>query len=185
MYRTEAFSGQMIYDVCEVIRFETFELGNSDILETILMKGFIKDQNLHNLAWMIAETTDVYRRSEFMSKDEERDFVRNLVEAVSSSTGIDLKYCLWLAPKKALSDFYGLDMIDEFDYEAYEVGPVVLSDLEDMGKLFGYAEYPSPLAPDDYPGGVKKPIKLSKKLRERKKEFDELRMPRKEAVLQC
>ena len=175
MYRTEAFSGQMIYNVCDVRRFETFELGNSDILETLLSNGLIKDRNLHNLAWVIAETSDGYRRSELMSEEEEREFVEHLIAEVSASTGVDIKYCLWLAPKKALSDFYGLDMLDEYDYEAYEVGPVVLSDLDDMGKLFGYAELPCPLAPDDYPGGVKKPLKLSKKLLERRREVAELR----------
>ena len=147
MYRTEAFSGQMIYDVCDVVRFETFELGNSDILETLLSNGLIKDRNLHNLAWVIAETSDGYRRSELMSEEEEREFVEHLIA----------------------------EMLDEYDYEAYEVGPVVLSDLDDMGKLFGYAELPCPLAPDDYPGGVKKPLKLSKKLLERRREVAELR----------
>ena len=89
MYRTEAFSGQMIYDVCDVVRFETFELGNSDILETLLSNGLIKDRNLHNLAWVIAETSDGYRRSELMSEEEEREFVEHLIAEVSASTGVD------------------------------------------------------------------------------------------------
>ena len=175
LYRTEAFSGQMIYDVCDIVCYETFELGNSDILITLLAQGLIKDPELRNLAREFSDDPIASSENKEYSLKDKLDYVRKVIADVSKSSGVDLKYALWLAPKEAIANFYGIDMLDEYDYDAYKAGPVLLSDLEGEGFLFGYSEMPSPLAVDEYPGGVKEPIFLSRKLKERKLELIELR----------
>lgn len=140
-YRTEAFSGMMERDAAEVMAFETFELGNTDILET-LQETLLKDSSLRDkISGFIRELEDNGYVDD-MSSDDKVIFFREVLEEINKVTGLDIKYALWLADMETVIDFYGRDMMNENDYESYEIGPVVLSELGYDGTLYGYVDYP-------------------------------------------
>ena len=142
-YRTESFSGSQIRDAAEVMAFETFFLGNTDTLEylrdTVLGGTPLGDR----CTAMIRELED-YGFVDDLSTDDKEQFFRDVLAEVRSYTGIDVKYALWLADKSVATDrrFYGRDMADEEDFDCYEVGPVILTDLGREGTLYGYPELP-------------------------------------------
>lgn len=142
-YRTEAFSGTGERDAAQVMAFETFELGNTDTLEylrdTVLGGSPLGDR----CTAMIRELEDNGYVDD-MFTDEKEQFFRDVLSEIRSQTGIDVKYALWLADRSVATDrsFYGRDMADEADFDCYEVGPIILTDLGREGALYGYAEMP-------------------------------------------
>lgn len=143
-YRTEAFSGSGERNIVDVMRFETFELGNTDILETlqddVLEGNPICRKFGHVIDFLQGENED----PPYESICEQRIFFQSIVSEISKVTGYDLKYALWLADKDTVTDktFYGKDMVDNNDFDSYETGPVVLSELGYEGTLFGYVNFP-------------------------------------------
>ncbi len=143
-YRTEAFSGSGERDAASVMAFETLELGNTDILETLCDgplqgAGALRDR----CRSLIRELED----NEFiddMSFTDMVSFYKEVLAEIEKRTGYAVKYALWLADKETVTDrrWYGRDMADDDDFESYVVGPVVLSELGFDGTLYGYTELP-------------------------------------------
>lgn len=144
-YRTEAFSGQQYRDAAEVMAFETFEMGNVDILET-LSNGILKDSE--DISRQCVEFIDEFERNGFIddfSAEDGVNFYKNVLSEIRRVTGHDIKYALWLADLDTVKNFYGKNMMFEDDYDAYEVGQVVLSELGYDGTLYGYTDFPEPI----------------------------------------
>lgn len=140
-YRTEAFSGMMERDAAEVMAFETFELGNTDIFET-LQETLLKDSSLRDKISGFIRELENNGYVDDMSSDDKVLFFKEVLKEINKVTGLDIKYALWLADIETVIDFYGRDMLNENDYESYEIGPVVLSELGYDGTLYGYVNYP-------------------------------------------
>ena len=157
-YRTEDYSGSGIRTAVEVMAFEIFELSNIDILKTLLDSQLLNKQpitdptvwgdgsyykSLLSSDWWRMPTAEkaVCVMDEIeenggiddMSEDDRAAFIRELLTSIKASTGYDVRYALWLADEKVVRDYYGAENID-----AYETGPVVLSDLGHDGTLYGY-----------------------------------------------
>jgi len=148
-YRTESFSGLGERDAAEVMAYETFTMGNVDILET-LEKGLLKNNpELRNRCLDFIEELNNNGYVEDFSCSDGVAFYKEVLEEIQKVTGHDIQYALWLADKNVVTGkecgCYGKDMYDAEDYDAYEVGPVVLSDLGSDGSLYGYVNYPEPI----------------------------------------
>lgn len=138
-YRTEAFSGTGERDAVKVMAFETFELENTDILEYLAENVLCNHPLAQECRSMAAVGPD--RNTPF---EEQHEFFRRILAAVNEATGRNIRYVLWLADLDAVQDreWYGRDMVDDSDYDEYEVGPVIFSDLGYDGALYGYEQMP-------------------------------------------
>lgn len=150
-YRTETFSGTGERDAVEVMAFETFELGNTDILYH-LEQGLLHDSGELGVCCLDfiehLNNQGLIQDSEWVEFGFENGiaFYKEVLAEIQRMTGFEIKYALWLADKDVVIDKgydgYGLDMDSEDDFDCYEVGPVVLSDLGSAGVLYGYTEMP-------------------------------------------
>lgn len=143
-YRTEAFSGTGERDAASVMAFETLELGNTDILETLCNSNVLRDPHLVGMCQGLIRELEDNGFIDDMSFDDGIAFYREVLEDIEKQTGHAIKYALWLADKETVTDrrWYGRDMADDYDFESYVVGPVVLSELGFDGTLYGYTELP-------------------------------------------
>lgn len=137
-YRSENFSGSMVRGIYEVMRFEIFELGNTDILEHIMQYFVHIPDVIDRLRNVIEELQNNGYVDDFPEQDQ-TVFLSDLVSELNSELGANIRYALWLADKATVIEQYGTE-IDE-----YEVGSVVLSDLGYDGTLYGYEECPEPI----------------------------------------
>lgn len=150
LYRTESFSGSGERDAVKVMAFELFELLNTDILET-LSAGILKDHPIKSEIRDMIELIEGWQDGEpaealpDADSEEAQAFCQRLLDAVEEKTGVKVRYVLWLTTKKQIAAYYGKDMADEMDYSAYEIGPIVISDLQNGDILYGYPECPEPL----------------------------------------
>lgn len=142
-YRTEAFSGSKERNAAEVMAFETFQLGNTDILEHI-SQHYLKDPLLHSKCTTFIRELYDNGYVDDMGTDEKVAFFGEILKEIEHSTGVSIKYALWLADKAVVCDqsWYGYNMTHDEDFECYEVGPIILSDLGHDGTLYGYTELP-------------------------------------------
>ena len=166
MYRTESYSGTGERSAREVIAYEIGELNNTDILETLLEKKLLTETPCSAERYPNAKASPWYQMSvadkarAMINEIEENDFVDDMSEeefllfadeildSVRAITGIEVRYALWLVNKTGLMKHYSADMYDASDYSAYEVGPIVLSDMGEDGLLYGYTKLPQPLEID-------------------------------------
>lgn len=144
-YRTEAFSGLQERAAAEVMAFETFELGNVDILET-LVSGVLAGRS-HEMVERCLQMIDELNRNGFvddMGQKEKVGFFQEVLSEIERSTGVQVRYALWLADIETVTnrEWYGRDMADDLDFDSYEIGPVVLSELGSDGTLYGYPDLP-------------------------------------------
>jgi len=142
-YRTEAFSGTKERDAAEVMAFETFQLGNTDILEHI-SQHYLRDSLLQSKCSAFIRELDDNGYVDDMGMEDQVGFFHELLEEIEHTAGVPIKYALWLADKAVVCDqsWYGYNMTHDEDFECYEVGPVILSDLGHDGTLYGYTELP-------------------------------------------
>lgn len=149
-YRTESFSGSGEREAVGVMAFEMFELMNTDILDT-LSAGVLKDHPIKSEIRDMIELIEGWQTGEpseaLPEADSEKalEFCQRLLDAVAEVTGITVRYALWLTTKEQIASYYGKDMDDATDYSAYEIGPVILSDLQNGDILYGYPACPQPL----------------------------------------
>ena len=71
-------------------------------------------------------------------------FFQEVLAEIKAVTGHEIKYALWLANLEDVKDknFYGKYIESDDDVDAYEIGPVVLSELGCDGTLYGYIALP-------------------------------------------
>lgn len=143
MYRSESFSGSGVYEVKKVIEFEICTLGNTDILDYCL-----EHYNLTpTLRESLSELMDFIEKDDVIIEDLDDPtkidytyyLIDRLVDEISMLVGHPIKYAIWLADLDIVREIYS-DSDD--DIEAYEISDVVLSDLGEDGKLFGYETFP-------------------------------------------
>ncbi len=142
-YRTETFSGIGPRDAAEVMAFETFELGNTDI-PGYLCSHQLKGSSLAPALESITKELDDNGFVDDMSWEEKVDFFREVLEDLSKVTGVNISHALWLADPDTVLNFYGKDLTPGSYIDAYEPGPVVLTDLGHDGTLYGYDHDPYP-----------------------------------------
>ena len=142
-YRTETFSGEGFRDAAEVMAFETFELGNTDIPE-YLCSHQLKGSSLAPALESITRELDDNGFVDDMSWEEKVDFFRDVLEDLSKVTGANITHALWLAGPDTVLNFYGKDFTPDSCIDAYEPGPVILTDLGYDGTLYGYDHEPYP-----------------------------------------
>lgn len=116
-YRTETFSGIGPRDAADVMAFETFELGNTDIPE-YLCSHQLKGSSLAPALESITKELDDNGFVDDMSWDEKVDFFREVLGDLSKVAGVNITHA------------------------AYEPGPVILTDLGHDGALYGYDHDP-------------------------------------------
>ena len=142
MYRSESFSGSGVYEVKKVIEFEICILGNIDILDYCL-----EHYNLTpTLKESLSELMDFIEKDNVIIEDLDDPtkidytyyLIDRLVDEISMLVGHPIKYAIWLADLDTVREIYS-DSDD--DIEAYEISDVVLSDLGEDGKLFGYETF--------------------------------------------
>lgn len=79
-----------------------------------------------------------------MSWDEKVDFFREVLGDLSKVAGVNITHALWLADPNTVLNFYGKDLTPDSYIDAYEPGPVILTDLGHDGTLYGYDHDPYP-----------------------------------------
>lgn len=174
-YRTETCYGSGERDAVSVMVYETYELGNTDILNNLENHLLKNNTVLRNQCIDLLEEMINNGFVENYGEKEWREFYQKVLEAIQKETGIHVKYVLWLADKETVMDSsegYGSYVESEEDIDAYEIGPVVLSELGYDGTLYGYEEYPEPIQNLDI---IIENINNSKKERESRKEKVELK----------
>lgn len=144
-FRTEYFSGSGVRDAAEVMAYETFELGNTDILE-YLCSHQLKGGSIVPALETIAKELDENGYVNDMSWDDKVSFFREVLVDLSKATGTAISYALWLAEPPAILAIYGRGVAPEAEVEIYEESNVVLSDIGFDGALYGYETEPQPLA---------------------------------------
>lgn len=142
-YRTETFGGEGFRDAAEVMAFETFELGNTDIPE-YLCSHQLKGGSIAPALESITRELDENGFVDDMSLEEKVDFFREVLEDLSKVTGVNVTHALWLADSNTVLNFYGKDLTPDSYIDAYEPGPVILTDLGYDGTLYGYDHEPYP-----------------------------------------
>lgn len=142
-YRTETFSGIGPRDAAEVMAFETFELGNTDIPE-YLCSHQLKGSSIAPALESITRELDDNGFVDDMSWGEKVDFFREVLGDLSKVAGVNITHALWLADPNTVLNFYGKDLTPDSYIDAYEPGPVILTDLGHDGALYGYDHDPYP-----------------------------------------
>lgn len=130
-FRSEDVFGEGYRYAPRVMAHEVFELENSDIIDTLssnLMRGSKILKEAHNIT------------------DEESGvlFFKEVLKELSKITGREVKYCLWLCDKP--EDVFKEYGASKDSIKVYLKSDIVLSDLGNEGKLYGYEELPKPLA---------------------------------------
>ena len=138
MFRTEVCYGEGYRNPIGVMCHETFEYLNTDILDT-LIDGLLKDHPIRSKLQEMLEYIEDGNEDE-IEEDDERAiaFYTEVLDAIFEVTGKRITYCLWLASKEAVIEYYGDGNLDEDDIDEYPISDVILSDLGEEGILFGY-----------------------------------------------
>lgn len=146
-FRTESFSASGARNAVHVIAYETFVLGNSDILE-YLLENYLTTESLRRECIKALRYLDSFPKRQYRATSRQILIIRSILQEVSSKTGMEIRYVLWLTTKEAATDpeWYGKYMVDETDFDVYETSSVILADLDRDGKLYGYSKCPCPLA---------------------------------------
>ena len=157
-YRSEIFYGEGYRSSAEVMAHEVFEYGNTDILQTLastILKNSpmrekleIIEEELNNDYVADGDDGSIYEMIVGYEDDETEgiNFFKEVLSEIEKVTGKNVQYCLWLCDTK--EDVYGYDLYGDLtdkDIDAYEETDIVLSDLGQSGKLYGYESYPEPV----------------------------------------
>lgn len=141
-YRSENISGSKIRDILSVMTYEIYDMGNTDILMTLIPT--IKPVNSELAYEMQSMVTELEENFSFddMSEDDVREVCQKIVECLNSIYHKNLKYCLWLADYDVVMKYYGHGTLDSSDIDEYEESDIILSKIEPDGSLYAYEENP-------------------------------------------
>lgn len=149
LFRNPNYGGDNITDAVQIMLFEILELGNTDILETMLNNGFIKNetlrQRIEHAVVYISENggPGYYDEYHYTAYDSDiKKMIQSLPNEIEKTTGKKIRFALWLASRDSvIKNYEGNDD----NMLAYPTGDIVLSDLGDDGILFGYENEPKPV----------------------------------------
>ena len=136
LFRNEECFGSGERDIFQVIWHEVASLWNTDIFKYCLNHYRLSDSLSGTLNLDISIIEEFGERPEDLDED-----IKNLVSELSSLTGKQLKFVLWLAEKDAVRTLY---QGTEENMSCYEASDVILSDLGLDGILFAYEQPPQP-----------------------------------------
>ena len=164
MWRNEAcyndvLNGEIgIRDAARVICFEMFELGNTDIPDTVYYKYIqpnlevlypIYHESINQIRVLI-DVEDRDKAKDWMySLEGHRDFMLlalAIIDMVNKVTKASVRYVLWLAEKERVVQYYNGE---EKNMQEYATSPIILSDLGAEGILFGYETMPAPITKEE------------------------------------
>ena len=155
LFRNENYSGSGIRDAKEVLSYEMFDLDNSDIPITLAKTIFNNYPIAKNYCEKVAKIIESGIENNpddrlVIDKSTSLVWAGNIIDFIRIVTGKSIKYVLWLADMDiVMNGIYGISggHLQEYDtIDAYQVGPILLSDLGGAGKLYGYEELPKPFA---------------------------------------
>lgn len=150
MFRTECYGNSGVRDAKEIFLFETLELCNTDILETIVENGLIKNQQLLSNIQDAIEWLDAFNEGDgddFADADIKfSKLFDSIIDEIAANTGKRIRYALWLASAQAVKRNYEGDQ-DGRNMDEYYTSEIILSDLgaDCGGILFGYESLPKPI----------------------------------------
>lgn len=128
--------GSGVRDTVSVITHEICQLGNTDVLDYCLEHYDLSRMHFDDTVRALRDDVDA---GEYVDEYDVRPVVTDLLKHIESNTGYDIRYALWLAGMDTVMSYYNGK---EGRVDAYECGPVVLSDLGWDGVLFGYTNLP-------------------------------------------
>ena len=137
MYRSEDSSGSGVRDIIDVMVFEIYELGNTDILEYV-SEHYLSDDTKQ----VVDNLIDTIDNGNEISEDDIREICENIIDEINKKTKHNLQVALWLADKEVVRDMYA---DDELNIDAYYTSDIILSDLGYDGILFAYDTEPEPI----------------------------------------
>ena len=141
-FRNNSAFGDGIIEADDIIAYEIFELGNTDILKYVLEN--YKPQNSDDM-FLITDMKSYIKELEengcvddlYMS--EKTAFAKKIAEYVGRQSGVDVKYALWLCDSKDdVLKNYGCDWDTEDDISEYPKTSAIFSYLGSEGGLYGY-----------------------------------------------
>lgn len=160
-YRSEKLFGEGYTDAIDVVAWEIFQLGNTDILHTLsngLLKGTeagfklsVLEEEMNNGAISEDDTDgriwDVYESACGDFSCGGRDFVSQyIIDSIRDLTGTEITEVLWLCDTPeavqgyAVHSLVGSSNLTYEDIDCYETTNIIISDLGTDGKLYGYTE---------------------------------------------
>lgn len=142
-YRSEVPFGEGYRDIVPVLVHETFTLGNDDILVYLYqyhLEGKLKEECFELLKKF---------NNDYIFEETYFSFYSKVLEFLKQKTGKNLKYCLWLANKETVRDYYGEGELPDEDIDAYECSDIILTDLGYDGALYAYEELPNPIEKEE------------------------------------
>lgn len=138
-YRTEEAFGDGYRDILDVMTYETYNLANNDLLMYFLRTYKDADSTVREQARKILASYEGEEHVDFGEADI-REFFAAEIKELERLTGKRLRYCLWLAEKDTVKEYYmqgGPCTVD-----GYPVSDVVLTDLGYDGTLYAYEQLP-------------------------------------------
>lgn len=138
-WRTENFSGEGIRDIQRVVDFETLELLNVDIPETMLhlYSSLLtrEEAELVSLYTLVQDPEVDWEELAFRKRQQFLDTVFNLAIRV---TGNPTPHCIWLADMDTVQAYYLQGEEGDIDGYAIPDNACVLADLGYDGALFAF-----------------------------------------------
>lgn len=168
LFRTESYSGSGVRNIEDVIEYEMSELHNKDIPRYVLEHYDIDETLRLDLQAILAD--DPAGEYPLLGngaghgvgdRADLKDLISRMIDELSAVLGqntedgqrvnaLRLRYALWLAPLRAVSEHYvrgdgSAQAYSTASRTLYNPEPVVLSDLGDEGVLLAFADEPRPL----------------------------------------
>lgn len=135
LYRNNNAFGDNVRKPLDVMVYEIFELGNTDIIE-YCTEHYSLSNDLRN------DIDDIIDNIDDIDEEDVISVIKMLLSELNELYGRPIKEVIWLASLDAVNDLYdGTD--DNADIEAYCVeDAIILSNLGYDGLLFGFFERP-------------------------------------------
>ena len=137
-FRTENFSGSKIRKAIYVMKYEIFDLGNIDILETLkttILKNSIFIKEIEKIEFELEENVYV----DDLFENEKLDFCQKILDEIHFVTNKKIEYALWLADLEIVKKYY---KGSNSNIDMYKTTNIIFSNLGLNGTLYGYAEIP-------------------------------------------
>ena len=137
-FRTEKFSGSKVRKAIDVMKYEIFDLGNTDILKTLkttILKNSIFIKEIEKIEFELEENGYV----DDLFENEKIDFCQKILDEIHFITNKKIEYALWLADLEIVKKYY---KGSNSNIDMYKTTNIILSNLGLDGILYGYEEMP-------------------------------------------
>ncbi len=148
-FRNPDYAGDGEADPVKVMLFEIMELGNTDILDTLLESDLIKNSDIIERMKSASEYIEenggpgYYDEDDYTDDDRAiKELIKSIPDEIARTTGKTINFVLWLASKSDVETQYdgtGDNILE------YPTSDIILSNLGNDGALFGYETRPKPV----------------------------------------